>query len=170
VRDAAGRTAGLKVAQHHDATPGTPPVRPPPAPPHARHHAGRGDGRLGGPRGGGGEPDQRRGQQRPPPPGRREEVGGDRSLEAQIATIESTPFAGLAALDAATFDLDGAIAAEGGYPQGGVGAGAISGVVSVDAPTGDPTALLEITVSLTWQGMSGPVVMTRRIRRSALGG
>lgn len=93
-----------------------------------------------------------------------------RSLEAQIATIESTPFAGLAALDAATFDLDGAIAAEGGYPQGGVGAGAISGVVSVDAPTGDPTALLEITVSLTWQGMSGPVVMTRRIRRSALGG
>ncbi len=97
-----------------------------------------------------------------------------RSLEAQIATIESTPFANLAALDAVTFEVDGAIAVnagdDSGYSQGGGAAGAVSGVVAVDAPTGDASALLEITISLTWQGMSGPVVMTRRIRRSALGG
>jgi hypothetical protein len=97
-----------------------------------------------------------------------------RTLEAQISTIESTPFVNLVALDASTFEVDDSIAVDAGgsgsSQGGGVGGGTISGVIAVDAPTGDASALLEVTISLTWQGMSGPVVMTRRIRRSALGG
>lgn len=93
-----------------------------------------------------------------------------RTLDAQVATIESTPFANLSALDGTTFAADASIATTVANGSVGGGNSTSDGVLVVTAPTGDPAALLEITVALTWQGLNGTQVMQRRIRRSALGG
>ncbi len=99
-----------------------------------------------------------------------------RSLDAQLATIESTAFAGLGALDGQTFVVDPAAApsSSGGDPrestQGGTTVEPATGAIAVTAPTGDAGELVEVAVSLTWQGMNGPQTMVRRLRRSRLGG
>ena len=101
-----------------------------------------------------------------------------RSLDAQLATIESTAFTGLAALDGQTFVVDPAAApsssggSDGRHPtQGGTTSGEpATGAIAVSAPTGDAGELVEVAVTLTWQGMNGPQTMVRRLRRSRLGG
>ncbi len=99
-----------------------------------------------------------------------------RSLDAQLATIESTDFAGLAALDGQTFVVDPAAAPwsnsgdSSGSTEGGTVAESATGAIAVTAPTGNAGELVEVAVALTWQGLSGPQTMVRRLRRSRLGG
>jgi hypothetical protein len=98
-----------------------------------------------------------------------------KSLEAEIATIESTEFADLQALDGTSFEVDESVAPSSGcddcygYPGGNGGQAEPAGAIGVSAPTGDADELLEVTLTLTWQGMNGTQTMTRRIRRSRLG-
>jgi len=89
-----------------------------------------------------------------------------RSLETQIATIESTDFAALQALDGTTFAVDPAVA-PAVDPKTGIAPG---GAIAVTAPTGNAAQLLEVTLSLTWRGMNGDQTLQRRLRRSKLGG
>jgi len=89
-----------------------------------------------------------------------------RSLEAEVATIESTDFAALQALDGTTFAVEAAAQSTNVGANGAPAAGAIA----VTAPTGNAAELLEVTLSLTWRGMNGDHTMQRRLRRSRLGG
>lgn len=89
-----------------------------------------------------------------------------RSMEAQIATIESTDFAALQALDGTTFEVDASVQPPGGGMNGPPPAGAID----VTAPTGNAAQLLEVRLSMSWRGMNGTRTMERRLRRSRLGG
>ena len=96
-----------------------------------------------------------------------------RGLEAQVATVQSTAFAGLQALDGSTFDADASIVVSTTAQYGGQTYSVdtpATGSISVTAPTGIAAELLEVTVALTWQGMNGVNTMQRRVRRSRLGG
>jgi hypothetical protein len=88
-----------------------------------------------------------------------------RSLEAQIAVIESTAFAALPALDGTPFDVDASVQP----PGGGINGPPPAGAIAVTAPTGNAAQLLEVTLTMSWRGMNGNQTMQRRLRRSRLG-
>ena len=88
-----------------------------------------------------------------------------RSLEAQVAVIESTAFAALPGLNGTPFDVDASVQPTGGGMNGPPPAG----LISVSAPTGNAAQLLEVTLTMSWRGMNGTRTMERRLRRSRLG-
>lgn len=92
-----------------------------------------------------------------------------RALDTRIAMVQSTAFANLQGLDGTGFDVADVVggvtlSTVPGDDDGDVGA------IRVTAPTGDASRLLEVEITVAWQGGNGPCTLVRRVRRSRIGG
>ncbi len=100
----------------------------------------------------------------------REKAAAVRTLDRQVAAIQATNFAAIPArwnntgFEVALEDKGRAIL----HPLPGDADG-MPGNVSVSAPNGDPSQLLEIRVRIDWNGAHGPQHVQRIVRLSALG-
>ncbi len=92
------------------------------------------------------------------------------ALSTQIAAVESTDFDALAALDGHDFVVGSATEGHGLLLRPpATDLDLQAGEIAVTAPTGAPERLLELAVSVTWQGASGVHSLARRVRRSRSG-
>ena len=100
----------------------------------------------------------------------REKAAAVRTLDREVAAVEATNFASIPTLwnntgfDVTLEDKGKAIL----HPLPGDADGK-PGVVTIFAPNGDPSQLLEIRVRVDWNGTHGPQHVQRTVRLSALG-
>ncbi|MBL8843930.1 MAG: prepilin-type N-terminal cleavage/methylation domain-containing protein [Planctomycetes bacterium] len=100
----------------------------------------------------------------------REKEAALAALGTQVAALQSADFDDLAALDGADFAAGAATEGSGLLLRPPAGdADLQAGEIAVTAPTGEPLRLLELVVSVTWQGANGVHTLARRVRRSRLG-
>jgi prepilin-type N-terminal cleavage/methylation domain-containing protein len=100
----------------------------------------------------------------------REKAAAVRTLDREVAAVEATNFASIPTLWNNTgFDVtleDKGKAILHSLPGDADGK---PGVVTIFAPNGDPSQLLEIRVRVDWNGTHGPQHVQRTVRLSALG-